>query len=220
MKIRHCFIHQFGKLKEKEFDFQDGITLISGKNESGKTTLHTALAALLFGAEKGRGRAAAASVYQANQPWTQPEIYGGSLDWERGGSLIHTERDLAKTPPRAYITETRDGSTREVGEADLPWPPSLSPYLYYNTLSFRQMGSGVEGGLADELRSHIINLQSSGDESIDMAAALTELKNRRKTLQKQIVSEAGMQAAEEQVPAAVAAEGIISFQNLPRGMRQ
>ncbi len=196
MKIRRCSIYQFGKLKNREFEFRDGITLISGKNESGKTTLHTALAALLFGAEKGRGRAAANSIYQANQPWTDPELYGGSLDWERSGSLIHTERDLAKTPPRAYITETKAGNTREVGAADLPWPPSLTPYLYYNTLSFRQMGSGVEGGLADELRSHIINLQCSGDESIDIASALSELKTRRKALQKQIIPEARTQTEE------------------------
>ena len=196
MKITRCSIYQFGKLKEREFSFQDGFTLIEGKNESGKTTLHTALAAFLFGAEKGRGKAAAAGIYKSNLPWVHPELYGGAIDWERGGSRIHMERDFAKVPPRAYITRTQDGITREAGAADLPWPASFSPYLYFNTLSFRQIGSGVESGMADELRSHIVNLQGSGDESIDMAAALLSLRAKKRALSKQLDPQADLRLQE------------------------
>ena len=195
MKIRHCSIYQFGKLSEKDLDFKDGITLIQGPNESGKTTLHTAIAALLFGIERNRGRAAANDTYKTNLPWTRPEIYGGSLDWERNGRRIHTVRDLAKTPPKSYISETKDGSTRDIRETEQPLPDSLTPYLFFNTLSFRQTGSSLESGMADELRSHIINLQGSGNESMDVAAALTELKNRRRELQKNLREEADQEAA-------------------------
>lgn len=195
MKIRHCSIYQFGKLSEKELDFKDGITLIQGPNESGKTTLHTAIAALLFGLERNRGRAAANDTYKSNLPWTRPEIYGGSLDWERNGSRIHAVRDLAKTPPRSFLNETKDGSTRDIKESEQPLPDSLTPYLFFNTLSFRQMGGGLESGMADELRSHIINLQGSGNESMDVAAALADIKNRRRELQKDVREEADQEAA-------------------------
>ncbi len=195
MKIRRCAIYQFGKLKEKDLEFGDGITLIQGPNESGKTTLHTAMAALLFGVERGRGRAAANDTYKSNLPWTSPELYGGSLDWERDGRRIHVVRDLAKTPPRSYISETKDGSTRDINENDQPFPDSLTPYLFFNTLSFRQSGGGPESGLADELRSHIINLQGSGNESMDVAAALTEIKNKRRLLQKELREDADQEAA-------------------------
>lgn len=195
MKIRRCSVYQFGKLKNKELEPKDGITLIQGPNESGKTTLHTAIAALLFGLERGRGRAAANDTYKANLPWTEPELYGGALDWERDGRRIHVVRDLAKTPPKSYISETKDGSTRDIKENEQPLPDSLTPYLFYNTLSFRQMGSGLESGMADELRSHIINLQGSGNESMDVAAALTALKNRRRELQKGLREEAEQEGA-------------------------
>ncbi len=195
MKIRRCSIYQFGKLKEQDFEFSEGITLIQGANESGKTTLHTALAALLFGVERSRGRGAARDVFRANQPWSQPELYGGAIEWEREDRLIRTERDFSKLPPRAYSTETLAGRTRDLKEGEQPLPESLSPYLFYNTLSFKQSGSDVESGMADELRSHIINLQGSGNESMDVAAALGNLKARRRALTKDLKEEAAAEAA-------------------------
>lgn len=194
MKIKGCSIFQFGKLKEQQYEFPEGITLIRGANESGKTTLHTALAALLFGVERGRGRAAAKDVFKAHQPWSQPELYGGSLDWEREGHQIHVVRDLAKNPPAVTITDQQGDSLRNIREAEQPLPDSLTPYLFFNTLSFKQMGGGVEAGMADELRSHIINLQGSGNESMDVAAALSQLKAKRRSFVKDFREDAEREA--------------------------
>lgn len=194
MKITRCHIYQFGKLKELSCEFPEGITLISGKNESGKTTLHTALAALLFGAEKGRGRVPRDSIYRAGLPWTDPQLYGGMIEWEREGRRFQVERDLARTPPRVSVTETDEAGKHERNTADLPWPASLSPYLYFNTLSFRQHSSAVESGLAEELRSHIINLHGSGSENIDMAGALSLLREKKRELQKQLQPDAAAES--------------------------
>ncbi|MBQ4426096.1 MAG: AAA family ATPase [Lachnospiraceae bacterium] len=196
MKLTRCYIHQFGSLREQRFDFEDGVTLIKGSNESGKSTLHTALAVLLFGLERGRGRAAANDTYKRNLPWKDPEIYGGELDWEREGVHIHTERDFASTPPASYILETKGSSTREIRAEEQPLPPSLTPFLYYNTLSFRQPGSATSDGLANELRSHIVNLQGSGNETLDVGAALQNLLTERKALAKRIDPEAEPSARE------------------------
>ncbi|MBP3729400.1 MAG: AAA family ATPase [Lachnospiraceae bacterium] len=185
MKLTHCSIYQFGKLKEKTFSFSEGINLVQGKNESGKSTLHAALAALLFGAEKGRGRSPRDSIYRNHIPWSDPQLYGGSLDWEREGRQFHVERDFAKTPSRSLITEILPEGSRERTAAELPWPDSLSPYLYFNTLSFKQQGTAVEGALREELCRHIINLQGSGSENLDVNAALRRLREQRRLLQKQ-----------------------------------
>ena len=39
MKIEKIKINNFGKLENKEIELDDGINIIYGKNESGKTTL-------------------------------------------------------------------------------------------------------------------------------------------------------------------------------------
>ena len=49
MKIRTLRIHGFGRLGDREYRFGEGLTLVHGRNESGKSTLHTALTASAFG---------------------------------------------------------------------------------------------------------------------------------------------------------------------------
>ena len=49
---------QFWKMQNRTLEFSDGIQLISGENESGKSTVHTFIRSMLFGMTRGRGRAA------------------------------------------------------------------------------------------------------------------------------------------------------------------
>ena len=59
MKITELILKNFGKFTNKQILLADGINIIYGENESGKTTLHTFLKGMLFGMERKRGRAAA-----------------------------------------------------------------------------------------------------------------------------------------------------------------
>ena len=59
MKIKELRLKNFGKFTNKEIHFLDGMNVIYGENESGKSTLYTFIRAMLFGLERGRGRAAA-----------------------------------------------------------------------------------------------------------------------------------------------------------------
>lgn len=58
MKIEKLEIRNFGKMQNRTLEFSDGIQLISGENESGKSTVHTFIRSMLFGMTRGRGRAA------------------------------------------------------------------------------------------------------------------------------------------------------------------
>ena len=58
MKLLELHIDGFGKFHDQTFVFHDGINVIYGKNEAGKSTLHTFIRSMLFGIERGRGRAA------------------------------------------------------------------------------------------------------------------------------------------------------------------
>lgn len=57
MQIREADIVRFGGLNRQKIVFGPGINIVCGSNESGKTTLHRFLTAMLFGMEKGRGAA-------------------------------------------------------------------------------------------------------------------------------------------------------------------
>ena len=70
MKIVRVHVNHFGKLSNRTFSFDDGIVLISGENESGKTTLHTFIGAMLFGLERGRGRSSQTNTRANTFPGT------------------------------------------------------------------------------------------------------------------------------------------------------
>ena len=65
MIIKELNLKNFGKFSESVFRFSDGINVIYGANEAGKTTIYHAIGALLFGLEKQRGRAARNDAYTA-----------------------------------------------------------------------------------------------------------------------------------------------------------
>ena len=186
MKLKGCYIRRFGTLSDRSFSFPDGITLISGRNESGKSTLHTAIAALLFGMERGKGRAAAGGTYRMHLPWSEPDLYGGAIRWGREGIAVQAARDFSKTPPQSRITLEEDGTEKVITQEEIPFPDGLTAAVFANTLSFRQVGAATGDGLAADLKNHIMNLKSSGDENLNVYAAIDVLKARRKAMERRI----------------------------------
>jgi len=49
MKIRKLHINKYGCINDKNIEFSDGISIIQGDNESGKSTTHMAILDLMFG---------------------------------------------------------------------------------------------------------------------------------------------------------------------------
>ena len=49
MKIRKLGIKSFGKFKDKEIKFEDGLNVIYGNNEAGKSTAHKFIQGVFFG---------------------------------------------------------------------------------------------------------------------------------------------------------------------------
>ena len=52
MKIQKLQINGFGKLKNKEVRLNDGINIIYGENEAGKSTLLKFISAMFYGISK------------------------------------------------------------------------------------------------------------------------------------------------------------------------
>ena len=69
MRLLELHIDGFGKFHDRTISFNDGINIIYGKNEAGKSTLHTFIRGMLFGIERGRGRAAKNDLYTKYEPW-------------------------------------------------------------------------------------------------------------------------------------------------------
>ena len=58
MIIRELILKNFGRFRNRSIRLEEGINIIYGENESGKSTLHAFIQGMLFGLRKMRGRAA------------------------------------------------------------------------------------------------------------------------------------------------------------------
>jgi DNA repair exonuclease SbcCD ATPase subunit len=90
-------VHGFGRLEAVEYRFGDGLTLVHGPNESGKSTLHAALAASLFGlVPGGRRTVTLQGIVERHRPWLG-ERYGSRLDLESvDGRRLRLDWDFAR----------------------------------------------------------------------------------------------------------------------------
>ena len=75
MKINKIKINSYGKLKEKEIKLKDGINIIYGKNESGKSTLLNYLKNIFYGISKNKN-GKEISDYEKYLPWVGEEFSG------------------------------------------------------------------------------------------------------------------------------------------------
>ena len=187
MEIREINIKNFGKLSNKTIRFYDGINIIYGENESGKSTIHTFIKSMLFGLERGRGRAANTDTFSQYEPWENPNYYAGTLKIESGGKIFCINRNFDKYSKTTKVFCQDDGEELSLEDGDLEvLLDDMSEAVYENTVSIGQLKAEPLQPLSVALKNYATNCYTSGGGDLDQAAAMEFLKKRRKELQKEI----------------------------------
>ncbi|MBO4766771.1 MAG: AAA family ATPase, partial [Lachnospiraceae bacterium] len=187
MKINGLYPGGFGKLKDREIRFDDGINIIYGQNEAGKSTLRNFLTAMLFGWEKGRAKA---DPYKKYRPWDAAGIYGGAMDLTYEGREYRVERDFTEggRSLRVYLQPSMREIPAEGGLMEAIGS-RVTRAGFENTAMVPQ-GSAAPGDELSELYgNYIANLALSKDREVDVPAALAELSEQRKALEKKKLPE-------------------------------
>lgn len=181
MKLVELEIKNFGKLQDRRIKLGDGICLIYGENESGKTTVHTFIQAMLFGLERGRGRAAAKDTFSRYEPWENGNYYAGTLRFQCGGKVFALRRNFDRYSRGAVLVCETDGEELSVADGDLDMLlDGLTAGSYENTLYIGQLRGATSQALAAELKNYATNSYVAGDSDMDLAAAREELLAEKK----------------------------------------
>ena len=184
MRITEITMTHFGKFHGKTMTFQPGVNIIYGKNEAGKSTIHTFIQGMLFGIEKQRGRASKNDTYSKYEPWENRGGYGGVLRFVVGGTDYRIERSFLKSDKWVRLIDETHGKeltpAQEQIEALLY---GMNETSYRNTVSVAQMKAQTEAGLADELKNYIANLNNAGNLEVNLSAAEDALKAKRRLFQ-------------------------------------
>ena len=96
MKIKKLDLWSFGKFHKKSLDLKEGINVIYGPNESGKSTIHQFILGMFYGFNtywtKSHSYRQEQDLYA---PWYGQQ-YAGAIEFEDGGLVYRAERDFNK----------------------------------------------------------------------------------------------------------------------------
>ncbi|MDD3251644.1 MAG: AAA family ATPase [Lachnospiraceae bacterium] len=191
MRLLDLHIDGFGKFHDRSVRFEDGLNIVYGKNEAGKSTLHTFIRCMLFGLERGRGRASKSDLYSRFEPWQNKAAYGGQLRLEKDGIRYRIERNFQKDQKSLTVINETAGKEMDPTKAFMDsLLCGLTETTYNNTISIGQLKSATDGGMVAELRNYIANMNTTGNMALNITKAVTYLKTRRREFERQLVPEA------------------------------
>lgn len=186
MKIDSVYISAFGKFEDKKFDFNDGLNLIYGENEDGKTTLITFIRMMFYGTV---GKSTE-EIYKNPRKKYAPrndKPMAGSIDFESGGKKYRIERIFKATNATDKIAVTDLGSgERETftGKEDLGKRfLGISLEAAERTVFLSEHGAHAKNGSAEgELNSRLSNLAGTGNEEFSAEEILGRLEKAKTSL--------------------------------------
>ena len=191
MRLLELHIDGFGKFHDRTISFNNGINIIYGKNEAGKSTLHTFIRGMLFGIERGRGRAAKNDLYTKYEPWENSGTYEGWLRLEKDGTIYRIERRFRKENKSLKIINETKGLEEDATPAFVSsLLDGLTETMYNNTISIGQLKSATEDGMVTELKNYIANMNTTGNISLNITKATAFLRNQKRALEAGLIPEA------------------------------
>lgn len=184
MIINRLILKNFGKFQGKEIELKEGINILFGENESGKSTIHVFLQSMLFGMKRGRGKASKTDIYSRYMPWENGNWYEGSMVFTCGERTFRLERGFGKFAKAPILVCETDGEMLSVEHGDLDMLlGGITENVYENTVSVGQAKSRTEEGLLKEIRDYLSEFQGTGDFRFHPEQAVEILKKRRKELE-------------------------------------
>ena len=176
MKINRVYIKNFGGLTDKEYILSDGLNVIFGKNESGKSTFLSFMRFMFYGAKKSRTKEL--SFREKYMPWSGGNM-SGEVEFTLNGtsySLSRTISSIGRKQETVLINKTTGeiadiSNSNEVGTELF----KLSEQSFLNTLFISAEGTKIDSD--GELLAKISNVSQSGDEGVSYQIILDKLNN-------------------------------------------
>ncbi len=184
MKIKEISIIQFGKLRNLTISPSEGMNVIFGQNESGKSTLLAFIKFVLYGLAR-RSPSIPVGERERAISWGSGTAAGSLTVEDADGRIYRIERIGRESAKGTYADKVRilDGeSGEEVFSGEIPGEHFLGiPAQAYDSMcNVKQLETSLVNGEA--VRGVIEDLLSSGDESTSVQGALKLLDTERRRL--------------------------------------
>lgn len=201
MIFKELGILNFGKFENKIIKLEDGINLIIGDNEAGKSTVVNFIDGIFYGFSKDSlARKVRDEVFEKSRPWSS-NLYKGYVILNDGGENFRVSRDFDSDEISVLNLDKGEDYSKDERNflnSRIPQPGLLffeiSRKIYQSTFFIYQRLAQVEEDAAEELKNKIDNFSVSQDENIDLKKVLEKMKDDLYTLgtKRRKTSEIGM----------------------------
>lgn len=178
MRISKVQINGFGNIVNKSFEFDNGINLVRGNNEDGKSTLVYFIKSMLYGINRNKS-GESFSELERFSPW-QSTDFSGKMEYSIDGKKFSTYRDFNRNNSKVFDDSGTDITAQfnkdksrgvEVGFTHL----GIDEETFFNSAFVSQGKIEVDSNERRDLIQKITNVIQSGDEAVSYDKAQDRL---------------------------------------------
>lgn len=180
-------IEGFGKIKEKKIDFSEGLNIVFGKNEAGKSTIQGFIKAVLFGL--GKEKRDGISEKNRYKPWNG-NLFAGSVEYYLDNAKkFRIWRDFSSGQDKVFDDGLNDitalfSSSRSTGVQIAQEQLGISKDMFEKTCFITQNGLRLSHDSEINVWDKMANTLETGNEDISYS-------NVKKNLEKILIEEVG-----------------------------
>ena len=179
MRIEKIKINGFGKINKKEIDFRDGINIVYGENEVGKSTILKFISSMLYGISKIKN-GKSISDFEKYTPWCNDEFSGKikyTLDDESEYEIF---RDFKKRNTIIYNEFGKDISKefcidKTKGISYFEEQTGVNEHTFFKTVAIEQNNVRLDKSDTNSLVQKMSNFITTGDDNISFKKSLDRL---------------------------------------------
>ena len=183
MIFKELGLLNFGKFEDKKIELQDGINLIYGVNEGGKSTITNFIDGIFYGFSRDSlARKVRDELFEKSRPWTS-NLYRGYIILKDGEEDYRISRDFDKDEVSILNLNTGEdlsNDERNFLYSRIPQPGviffELNRKIYKSSFYLRQRLSQLEDDASDELQTRINNFSISEDENLDLTKVIEKME--------------------------------------------
>ncbi len=188
MKIEELYLAGFGRFTNKRIVLQDGLNLIFGENEAGKTTLQHFIVGMLYGFFVPTARRKTyTDDYARYEPWNSDATYGGTLVCSKDERRYRIQRVFQKERESVVIF---DADTGEDISEQFPYDPvtrlrdpgptlcGVSRTVFYNTANVAQLEITPQGDFSAAWEDQILSLTETAASTLSLQSVCAALDQK------------------------------------------
>lgn len=182
MKIKNIKVNAYGNIENKDINLEEGINIIHGANESGKSTLLNYIISIFYGISRNKD-GKVLSDYEKYKPWNSNEFSGRISYKLENGEKYEIFRDFNKKNPKIYNDKLEDISDRfetdkKDGSKFFIEQMGIDKQMYLSTVVSTQEEVRLDEKNQNMLIQKIANLAGTGEDNVSYKKALTKLQEK------------------------------------------